>query len=295
VAGNIASARGLTIGRIQADDVAEVTRFLTESWAAFRDQRLQLLSSPTFDSPGGWFARSLDGSVVGAIIERPDASADIALGHWVGPPEVTARLYRKAAAAWVGSGELTHRVTLSASASTELLDLDFGHQQAYAVAAVSDIPQRRAAGQVSEVTDAAALSGISPLVSRHQSDSPVFAPRVDTFYEQLPSSIGEFLRSPSTVAFGHASDGGELDGFLLAEFNDGVMEIPLAATAPESRGRGIGSALVAAAARFASDRGVDWVLIDWRTTNPESSSFWPACGFAVVAYRWCRVIDPTPV
>lgn len=293
-----ANTQELSVGRMRPDDIVEVTEFLARLWNAEPDDRLRLLARFGSVLASGWVARAGDGAVVGAIVEEAEGSANVALGRWACLPGVGALLYRAAAAEWVAAGAFSHRVTMPAGSSTavELLDLGFGHQQAYAVAAVTDVPQAGQAGiRQLGPADAAALAELVPLVSRHQSVSPVFAPRVDEFYDQLPSSIVEFLEDPATLAWGHSSDDGELDGFLIAETHGEVMEIPLAGIPADRRGRGVGSALVAAAATAARDRDVPWLSADWRTTNPESSRFWPSRAFAVVAYRWCRVVDPTPV
>jgi GNAT superfamily N-acetyltransferase len=72
----------------------------------------------------------------------------------------------------------------------------------------------------------------------------------------------------------------------------GAIEIAAAATVPEERGRGVGLALTAAGVAAAQDAGYAVCFTDWRTTNPLSSSFWPARGFAPYLYRLVRRLPP---
>jgi GNAT superfamily N-acetyltransferase len=299
VAGASAKSRAISISAISPDDAGKVTHLIAQRWRAAHDERLHLMhrAAPVVET--GWVARDGEGAVIGAIVEPPDGSADIALGSWVGVLGVSGLLYRKAAAAWASSGKLAHWVTLAAddALGAELLDLGFGHQQAHGVAAVDSLPREGSAGVLRKLSpaDAAELTELVPLVSRHQSEAPVFAPRLDAFYQQLPSSIGAFLEDPAAVAWGYSATArSPLDGFLLAELRSGVVEISLMGIRCGSRGEGIGSALLSAATTFSRERGTAWLLTDWRTTNPESSRFWLSMGFAPVAYRWCRVIDEAP-
>jgi GNAT superfamily N-acetyltransferase len=45
------------------------------------------------------------------------------------------------------------------------------------------------------------------------------------------------------------------------------------------RGRGVGRALVAEAARFAAERGVPWVTLNTFAPNRGSAEFWESLGF----------------
>ena len=50
--------------------------------------------------------------------------------------------------------------------------------------------------------------------------------------------------------------------------------------------------LLAPALAWAYDRGYRQVTASWPTASPLAAGHWPALGFAPVAYRLCRVLDP---
>ena len=72
---------------------------------------------------------------------------------------------------------------------------------------------------------------------------------------------------------------------------ESCMELPAAGTLADARNRGIGLALTNAGFAFAKEAGYQYVLADWRTTNLQSSRFWPRRGFQPVVYRLFRRVD----
>ena len=72
---------------------------------------------------------------------------------------------------------------------------------------------------------------------------------------------------------------------------ESCMELPAAGTLADARNRGIGLALTNAGFAFAKEAGYQYVLADWRTTNLQSSRFWPRRGFRPVVYRLFRRVD----
>jgi ribosomal protein S18 acetylase RimI-like enzyme len=84
-------------------------------------------------------------------------------------------------------------------------------------------------------------------------------------------------RGVSFVAV-HRNAAGAVDGFLLisAPVN---WQIDYVVVAPESRGQGIASALVAATANEAAARGVPYVML---TSRASLRPLYEACGFMVI-------------
>lgn len=251
-------------------------------------------------TPAGWVARDDAGGLVGALVDLPGRAGDGPAGAWFASSERTlVDLYAHAAGPWLQAGIRTHRVVLPAGDPLEpaLVDLGFGHQQAFGSARLTDLPvpdDRGVPVRAATRGDLPALAELVPLVSHHQGDPPVFAPRTAEFFAQLAESLEEFVDVPSLGAL-LAREGPEAVGFLLLEHDGPELEIVLAGTAARHRGRGVGHALLAAAAAWGAERGVDRVATDWRTTNPVAARFWRSAGFEVDAYRWARTIDPTPV
>ena len=262
------------------------------------------LSSPAAGQqlPTGWVARDDAGTLVGALVDQPGRPGDARAGEWFASSARTLTdLYTAAAAVWLAAGIPTHRVVLPHADPLEpvLVDLGFGHQQAFGSAPLTLLRSRAedgAAGvHVRSATrqDLPELTDLVPLVSRHQGGSPVFAPRSPEFFDQLPASIEEFVEEPALQAL-LAVDGSTAVGFALLEHDGAELEVVLAGTRPDERGRGVARALVAAATAWGETRGAVRVVADWRTTNPVAARFWPSVGLTVDAYRWARTIDPTP-
>jgi ribosomal protein S18 acetylase RimI-like enzyme len=66
----------------------------------------------------------------------------------------------------------------------------------------------------------------------------------------------------------------------------------IAATRPESRGRGIGTALTWTCLAHGRDQGYEYCYTDWISPNLAASRLWPRFGFREVAYRLTKQINP---
>lgn len=69
---------------------------------------------------------------------------------------------------------------------------------------------------------------------------------------------------------------------------EGAALLAWAATEPDVRGSGAGVALTQAAFAWASERGYETMVTDWRVTNLLASRFWPARGFRETFLRLYR-------
>jgi GNAT superfamily N-acetyltransferase len=282
---------GWVIAAMTADDFPEVLAL---------SPRL-LRSPPDSAAPTGWVARDRTGSLVGAVVDLPGRAGNAAAGAWwASSPQTLEGLYAVAAQAWVRAGIMTHRVVLPSGDPLEraVLDLGFGHQQAFASAPLTELvllPDRVDGVEVRAATrgDLGVLADLVPLVARGQGEAPVFAPRTPEFFAQLPGSLGGFVNHPALQALVATEDATAI-GFTLLAQDGPAVEVVLTGTVPEHRGRGVGRALLAAARAWAVHRGATRVRADWRTTNPTAARFWLSVGLVPNAYRWARTIDPTP-
>ena len=72
---------------------------------------------------------------------------------------------------------------------------------------------------------------------------------------------------------------------------DGAMEMAVGMTLPHARGRGVMRALVETAWADARERGIRWVVTDWRTASLSTHRSWTALGHRPLYYRLHRHID----
>ena len=247
----------------------------------------------------GWRAVDSTGEWQGFIVHddaRPGAGQE---GEWVATSaEVLCALYTVAADAWATQGVWTHQVVLRDGDPLEstLLSLGFGHQQAYGVMNTD----RRWPDAVSEARilrqqEHSHVLPLVPLVSEHQAESPVFAPRTEAFLRELDASFLDWAEADEVVVFGHFDrETREPTGFLAVDLSEAVPEIVLAAVAPSARGRGVGRALLTAMQLWAYEQRIPQWHVDWRTTNPQAHRFWIGVGVDVSAHRWSRTIDSRP-
>ena len=79
--------------------------------------------------------------------------------------------------------------------------------------------------------------------------------------------IAALTRSPDAV-YGAAGEGGQVGGVGVMSFGRGWAGIHGMRTAPEQRGRGLASRVLAALGRVAQARGIDRVFLQVEETNP---------------------------
>ncbi len=72
---------------------------------------------------------------------------------------------------------------------------------------------------------------------------------------------------------------------------EACIELKVAGTRDEERGKGIGRVLTQRGLVDAWAKGYTYCLADWVATNLLSSRFWPRQGFRPMVYRLMRTID----
>lgn len=252
----------------------------------------------------GWIATGRDGAVEGVMLDVEGRRGDLLADHWRAiSPRVLTELYSVAAEVWVAAGITTHRMVAARAdpAAGALVDLGFGHQQAFSSQSLESLgarlssAARQATVEVRAVCgdEVAQLTTLVPMISLHQAGSPVFAPRTPQFFEQLPASIAEYVEDPTCGAW-LAWANGTAVGFALAECSEEMVELALIGVSPGTRQSGTATALVANVIEWGHAQGATTAVVDWRTTNTLAAAFWAGLGFVPSEYRWARTIDLTP-
>ena len=226
-------------------------------------------------------------------------------GHAVEEPEDLRDLYGSAAGRWVDEDERPRHYALVPASDSALVEawarVGFGQQHAYGI---QEVVATNWPGDVRLATteDVDGLLELDPVLSDHQAQAPVFArglPRESA--EELRAEILEDLADEEHGDLVVEQEGRIVGSFVLAPVElssvhtgltrpDGAVLLGWAATRPDVRGSGVGLALMQAALAWASERGYETMVTDWRVTNLLSSRFWPQRGFRETFLRLYRHI-----
>jgi ribosomal protein S18 acetylase RimI-like enzyme len=132
--------------------------------------------------------------------------------------------------------------------------------------------------------DVPALVALFQELDRMQSDWRVFTPRPG-FYDEVGTKYRDAMSTENAVVL-VAEDEGEVLGMAYGEvripsrFSDErALELSGVTVRAGYRGRGVGRALVAEAARFAGEAGVDWIELKTFAPNQGAMAFWEGLGF----------------
>ncbi len=253
---------------------------------------------------GGAEARR-GGEVVGRLVgevaedELRGRHAWSGLGdHSADEPELYRDLYAVAGQSWLDQGATSHYVVVPADEPVlrAWLGVAFAIQQVIAERPLGDVVEPKAPegftirrGGLDDL-DAAAL--LAPIITDLQIEAPVWSGLERPTDQQFRESMREALADSEATWFLAERDGAAL-GFLLLWADPGEpISLDVAATLPESRGAGVGSALTAYALWWAKQQGHDRMKVDWRVANLLASRFWPKRGFRPTAYRLVRYLHP---
>jgi GNAT superfamily N-acetyltransferase len=121
-------------------------------------------------------------------------------------------------------------------------------------------------------------------LDRMQREWRVFTPRPG-FYDEVGAKYRAAIAGDQQIAL-VAEEEDELVGMAYAEaltpsrFSDErALELSGVVVRSDFRGRGVGRALVAEAARFARRRGITWVELKTFAPNQGAMEFWESLGF----------------
>jgi GNAT superfamily N-acetyltransferase len=226
-----------------------------------------------------------------------------AAGHAANDPELLREVWAESAAGWVEQGLRAHYVLVPATDKSHLdgwFRLGFGAQQGHGVI---EIPDREWPTNVREATtdDIDAMVEIGPLLSRHQSESPVFSSVPEQTPDDVRADVLDDFSLEGVANLVYETDGRIVGNFFvcpleMSNAHSGLARPPGAAflgfaiTDPEARGAGAGTALTDACFAWARERGYETMVTDWRETNLLASRFWPRRGFRTSFLRLHRAI-----
>jgi GNAT superfamily N-acetyltransferase len=120
-----------------------------------------------------------------------------------------------------------------------------------------------------------------------------------TTARELPPRLAA-LNGPDDAVLVATDDAGAAIGLLGAHrFATLHAAAPVAyitalVTSPESRGRGVGRALVAAAEAWARERGCGRLTVTNAEHRADAHAFYPACGMPYTGRRFSKALDPIP-
>ena len=144
--------------------------------------------------------------------------------------------------------------------------------------------------------DVPSLVALFQELDRMQADWRVFTPRPG-FYDEVGVKYQEAMNTPDAVVLVAEDDESEVVGMAYGEvhapsrFSDErAFEISGVVVRAGYRGRGVGHELVAEAARFAGQRGIEWVELKTFAPNQGAMAFWEGLGFTP---RVVQLTSPT--
>ena len=133
--------------------------------------------------------------------------------------------------------------------------------------------------------DVPSLVALFQELDRMQADWRVFTPRPG-FYDEVGEKYQEAINHPDAVVLVVEDDEGEIVGMAYGEarvpsrFSDErALEVSGVVVRAGYRGRGVGRELVSEAARFAQQRGIEWVELKTFAPNRGAMEFWEDLGF----------------
>ena len=212
-------------------------------------------------------------------------------------------LYAALASGWVAQGYFDHYILIPATDRAALdawFALSFGLEHAHglrpllapsALGATPPAPGVEARGlEIRRATadDRETLAGVSQWLRRYQAGPPIWGAALPEDTPQIAAGYAEMANDETAIIW-LAFLAGQIAGFQAyfpAEpagdnplIPPGCIDLTVAATHPELRGRGVGAALTQVGLADAAARGCTACVVDWRVTNLLSSRFWPRRGF----------------
>jgi GNAT superfamily N-acetyltransferase len=217
--------------------------------------------------------------------------------HSAAEPELYRDLYGVAGAVWLEQGAKSHYVVVPAAEPVlwAWLGLSFAIEQVHAERPLADVsepsPPQGFTIRQGGPDDLDAATRLAPVITEHQIQPPVWSGLVRPSDEQFRENMREALADPEATWFLAERDGEPLGGLLLWADPGEPISLDVAATLPEARGLGVGTALTANALWWARTQGHERMKTDWRIANLLASRFWPRRGFEPTAYRMVRYVQ----
>jgi GNAT superfamily N-acetyltransferase len=214
-------------------------------------------------------------------------------------------LYAAAAPLWLRAGCFAHYVTVRTCdpiARDEWLSLGFGREM---VSGVHDLTQPQQSSIPDGMTIVRAVSEDLDAVFqlfrdnlRYHVPSPIFDPYRTETESSLLADVERLLADPETSPVWLAQRGVRPVGVinlvpprLRSTTPDHAVHLQQGYTAPDARGSGIATALLAEAFAWARDAGFRRCTISWHTANLLGARFWQRAGFRPITWSLVLRID----
>jgi GNAT superfamily N-acetyltransferase len=261
-----------------------------------------LIGAPVLPPPAAFWANFLHPRSA-RIPYEGYAAADTA------PAELYREMYAALAPQWVRQGCLTHYIEVPADDAVALgawFSLGFGQDIALAVRHTGPVNGAvTPAGVEFHQAGVEDLDAVMPLIfglGRHHATSPIFIPFLSETLASWRAHQKNLLDVPANAHW-LAYQGGRAIGIQTFNPPDySEMARPERSTylfegftEADTRGSGVGSALLDHSMRWARDAGYELCTLHYMTANLSGARFWQRHGFRPLTYRLSRVIDPRVV
>jgi len=211
---------------------------------------------------------------------------------------------------WVKQGVFIHHTYFSAADNhivNAWFNLDFGKERIDAILGFKqiEIPEIRVPDGIhirrAGPGDNDHLAELSHIIFRQLEKAPYWHPTPPDVWEELREGWGGLADDENAnvwLAFDGESPVATIASWKEDEGPTSMLVGPkaftfsVAATRPESRGRGIGTALTWTCLAHGRDQGFEYCYTDWISPNLSASRLWPRFGFKEVAYRLTKQINP---
>lgn len=233
------------------------------------------------------------------------------IGGWAVAPgyeESLPFLYREVAEKLVYGKILTHYILVFEEdriSTNALLDLTFAKEQTHAILNLNrynpeTLPDPPDNLELREATkgDADQIKTFSRVIAEHQTESPCFASAPLPYLKALDRGFSELPDDEEAEVFLALQEGEALGMELYYEEGKDILipekssELCVGSVKEAGRGQGIGLALTRYTLKVQKEKGVKYIVSDWRCANLLSSRFWSGIGFQPTAHRLVRRIDP---
>lgn len=255
-----------------------------------------------------------DNDLVGyaiATITRDEVWGDcgwVNLAGWCIDPDFIQSfpyLYQKIADRWVTEGIYEHYFLAfdnDKAGLSHFCDMGFGKQQTHAVMGLGQSFNQQE-GDSSLVyrksieDDQEQMNSFSHLIAKYQGQSPCFAIPPQQYLDALDEGFSD-IASDDEIDLFVVEDNNKLTGYqgYYDTEEPGLVippksvELAVSGVKEESRGRKCGLNLTMMGLSAQKERGFEYAVTDWRTTNLLSSVFWKKIGFIPVVHRLYRSI-----